>query len=368
MEEDLRYLLALSMIRAVGSITARKLIAYTGSAEAVFREKRENLRKIPGIGQLLAGRTANPELLHRADSEIEYCLKRNIKLLSFHNKDFPFRLKHCEDAPLIIFYKGLNVFNADKIISIVGTRNATNYGKDRVYSIVKNLSANFPELIIVSGLAYGIDYHSHVAALKYGLKTIAVLGHGLHTIYPSQHQNLAVRIIENGNLCTDFASDMDPERNNFIKRNRIIAGLCDACIVAESGNSGGALITADIAASYNHDVFAIPGRVGDERSEGCNNLIKTNKAALVENERDIEYFLGWESGKKDPGPRQKLLFAEFSEEEEKVIQILKEKIKISLDDLSYQLKWPVGKVSSIIINLEFEGVVRVLPGNFYILC
>jgi len=219
--------------------------------------------------------------------------------------------------------------------------------------------------VIVSGLAYGIDYQSHLAALKNNLKTIAVLGHGLHTIYPGQHKNLAIRILESGCLCTDFFSDMNPERNNFIKRNRIIAGLSDATLVIESGLKGGALITADIAGSYNRDVFAFPGRAGDEKSMGCNALIKHNKAALIEGLNDLEFFMGWERGNKSPSPRQKILFVELSKEEEKIIDALRKEDKISLDSLSLKLDWPVSKLSSLLLNLEFEGIIRTYPGNYY---
>ena len=227
------------------------------------------------------------------------------------------------------------------------------------------LSEHHPGTIIVSGLAYGIDYQAHTAALKYGLKTVAVMGHGLHTVYPYEHRNLALKIMEEGCLVSDFTSGIQPERNNFIKRNRIIAGLADATIVAESGTKGGALITADIAGSYNRDVFAFPGRAGDEMSAGCNLMIKKNKAGLIEDCRDLEYFLGWDSRENTSVPRQGLLFTELSEEEEIVVAELRKEERMNIDELSIRLGWPVRKLSPLLLNLEFEGLVAVLPGNFY---
>jgi DNA processing protein len=365
MDGEIKYMLALSMIQAVGSVTARKLISYCGSAENVFREGREKLQRIPGIGEILSSRTSDSGLLERAEKELEFCRRHSINLLGYTSKDYPARLKHCHDAPLILFYRGENVFNRRKILAMVGTRRATEYGIERCQAVVRDLAEGHPDAVIVSGLAYGIDYHSHMAALKNNLKTIAVLGHGLHTIYPAQHKNLAFKIIENGCICSDFASDMQPEPNNFIKRNRIIAGLADAVLIVESGMKGGALITADIAASYNRDVFAVPGRAGDEFSAGCNVLIKTNKASLVEDCRDIEYFLGWDRSMQPGKARQRLLFAELSREEEMIVEELRKHEKISLDELSYKLGWPVSKLSALSLNLEFEGILSILPGNYY---
>ena len=365
MEEELKYLLALTMIPSIGPLTARKLIAYTGSAEAVFKENKQALIKIPGIGQILAERTSEAKLIHKAEEEIEFCNRLGIIVLNFYEEKFPARLKNCPDSPLIIFYRGDNCFNSLKTISIVGTRRASEYGTEICNTLAHEISEHYPDCIIISGLAYGIDYQAHLSAVKNNLRTIAVLGHGLHTIYPSQHKNLAFKIMENGCLCTDFASNMNPERNNFIKRNRIIAGLADATIVVESGIKGGALITADIASSYNRDVFAVPGRVGDAKSMGCNALIKNNKAGLIEGLKDLEYFLGWERGENRPAPRQKLLFTELTRDEEAIVTALKNEEKISLDLLSIKLQWPVSKTSSVLLNLEFEGIVRTFPGNYY---
>ncbi|HYW94431.1 MAG TPA: DNA-processing protein DprA [Bacteroidales bacterium] len=366
MDEQLRYLIALSMVPSVGAITARKLISYSGSARDVFKLSREKLKRIPGIGDILSTRTGTPGLLEKADREIEFCHRHSISISAFYDEDFPARVKQCPDAPLVLFYRGFNILNATKVISIVGTRRATEYGTSQCQKLIRELSERHPGMVIVSGLAYGIDYQAHTAALKYGLKTAAVMGHGLHTVYPYEHKNLAFKIIEEqGCLVSDFTSGMQPEPNNFIKRNRIIAGLADATIVVESAMKGGALITADIAASYNRDVFAYPGRAGDELSAGCNQMIKMNKAALIEACRDVEYFLGWDSAGNASRPRQGLLFAELSEEEELVVGELKKSDKLNIDDLGIRLGWPVRKLSPLLLNLEFEGLITPLPGNFY---
>ena len=365
MKEELKFLIALSMIPAVGPLTARKLIAYTGSAESVFNEKRHILEKIPGIGSTLAARAASGELVGKAEKEIIFCENNGIGLLDYYAKQYPARLKNCYDAPMVLFYKGKHCFNSMKIISIVGTRRASDYGIELCESFISDIAGAYPDCVIVSGLAYGIDYQSHLSALKNSLDTIAVMGHGLHTIYPSEHVNLSLKIMENGCLCSDFTSDMKPERNNFIKRNRIIAGLSDATIVVESGLKGGALITADIAGSYNRDVFAFPGRTGDEKSRGCNAMIKFNKAGMIEGRKDLEYFLGWERGSNHPPPKQKILFTDLSAEEETLVNAMKDEDKISLDSISLKLNWPVSKVSSVLLNLEFEGIIRTYPGNYY---
>jgi len=363
--EDLRYLIALTVIPAVGSITARKLIAYTGSAKAVFSEKKSNLLKIPGIGNVLAGSIHPDQALDLADKELVFIGKNNICPLTIFEKDYPERLRQCADAPLVLYYKGRNVLNAGKVLSIVGTRNATEYGIEQCRKIIRDLSENNHQVLIVSGLAYGVDAQAHMAALQYKQETVAVLAHGLHTLYPHAHRNLASRITECGALISDFTTGDNPERNNFLKRNRIIAGLADATLVIESGKKGGALITAELAISYNRDVYAIPGRANDPMSEGCNMLIRENKAALVEGFKDIEYFLGWDSKDKQSQPRQARLFVELDENEQKIVDELKKEDRLSPDILSIRTGMPVSKVSAILLTMEFKAVVSVLPGNFY---
>ncbi len=231
MNQEFRYLLALTFLPQIGSITARKLISYTGSAKAVFSEKKKNLLKIPGIGIVLAENAMRRDVLNKAEQEINFMVRNNIQYITIFDSEYPGRLKQCIDSPLILFYKGIQLFNMPKVLSVVGTRSASDYGIDVCQRLIRELSERNSELLIVSGLAYGIDYHAHVTALKSGLKTIAVLAHGLHTLYPYAHKNLADKIIVNGTLLTDFSTMDNPERNNFLKRNRIIAGLADATVV-----------------------------------------------------------------------------------------------------------------------------------------
>ena len=361
--KDIKYLLALGFLPLIGSITARKLISYTGSAEAVFSEKKKNLLKIPGIGLILAENASRKDVLDKAEKELEVIEKLKISVKTIYDNDYPERLKQCADAPLILFYKGSNLFNASRILSVVGTRNATEYGTDMCQRLIRDLSELSDDILIVSGLAYGIDYQAHTAALRNGLKTVAVLAHGLHTLYPHAHKNLANKIEQNGSLVTDFSTMDDPERNNFLKRNRIIAGMSDATIVIESGKKGGSLITADLALSYNRDVFAIPGRVSDTMSEGCNALIRDNKAALIEGVKDIEFFLGWGSSKTGSIPRQGTLFLNLTPDEESIVSILQKEDKLSPDIISIRSGMPVSRVSATLLGLEFKAVISVMRGN-----
>ena len=355
------------MIPKVGSINAKKLIAYCGGVEAVFKQTKKALLKIPGIGESVASEVINNKVIDKAEREIEFITKYSIKPYFFLDPEYPERLRQCEDGPIMLFVKSKQDvnFNQEKYLSIVGTRKATDYGKEVCNNLIEGLALKGYKPVIVSGLAYGIDISAHRAALKNNLQTVAVLGHGLDTIYPSLHRNTAKEIIEFGALVTDFTTGTKFDRNNFIKRNRIIAGLCDATIVVESGDQGGALITADLANSYNREVLAVPGNVGAKYSQGCNQLIKTNKAALIESADDIEYIMGWEPANSVSAPKQITLFSNLSEDENRIIEILKEVEQESIDLLSIKLKIPVAKISSMLLNLEFAGVVKSKPGKVY---
>ncbi|MBN1251770.1 MAG: DNA-processing protein DprA, partial [Bacteroidales bacterium] len=308
MNENLNYKIALGMISGIGNMNAKKLIAYIGSVEGIFKEKRQNLEKIPGIGTKLSLEISNSNALNEAEQEISFINKNNIEAIFFTEKTYPERLKHCEDSPIIIYKKGKFDLNKTKILSIVGTRNASQYGKDNCNKLITDLFESGHNPLIVSGLAYGVDICAHKAAIKNNLATVAVLGHGLDIIYPAAHKNYAKEILQNGALLSEFSSNSKLDPSNFVKRNRIIAGMSDATIVVESAKKGGSLITAELANSYNRDVFAFPGRINDKFSEGCNLLIKTNRAALIESYKDIEYILGWE--KKDKKAVQGKLFIE----------------------------------------------------------
>jgi DNA processing protein len=363
-ETSLKHKIALGIIPRIGDINARKLVSHLGSVEAVFHEPYRNLVRIPGIGSGLAKYISDRSYLDIAEKEAEYITKHNIKSFFYLDEDYPFRLRQCDDSPVIFFLKGACDLNAARILSVVGTRNSTSRGKDLCEKIIGGLAAGHPELVIVSGLAYGIDIISHKAALASNLQTIGVLGHGLKTIYPATHRQVADSMLKKGGLLTDFLSDSLPERNNFLKRNRIIAGLSDATLVIESGIKGGALITADIANSYNRDVFAVPGRPDDQWSAGCNSLIKTNKAALAENYNDIEDMLGWKP-EKERQPEQKTLFSDLDDTEKIIYEKLKQEGELTIDNLCRSLDKPVYKLSAILLQMEFKGIIKCYPGNLY---
>ena len=364
-DDHLKYKIGIGLIPLIGCKIAKRLIAYTGSVEAIFNEKKGSLLKIPGIGEGIANAIVKQNIMEEAEKEIEFINKYNINTLFYLDNNYPERLQHCEDAPVILFVKGSVDLNPGKVISIVGTRNATRYGREMCNKIVSGLSEHHHDIVIVSGLAYGIDVCSHKAALKNNLLTVAVLGHGLSTIYPAGHNDVAKKIIKQGALVTEFTSNMGPEKQNFVQRNRIIAGLSDATLVVESDVRGGALITADLANSYYRDVFAIPGRSEDKYSSGCNKLIKTNKAALLESVEDIEYIMGWDREKEKPRTTQRQLFTKLVPEEQLIYNLLKEQGDLTIDILCLKANMPVSKVSAILLNMEFAGVVRSLPGKIY---
>lgn len=363
-EISLKHKIALGLIPRIGDINARKLVSHLGSVEAVFSEPWRNLVKIPGIGTELAKYITDHSYLEAAEKESLYVTKNNIKTYFYLDKDYPYRLAQCEDSPVVFFFKGDCDLDSPKILSVVGTRNATVRGKELCDKIIKGLAAHHPDLIVVSGLAYGIDIASHKAALSCNLKTIAVLGHGLKTIYPSVHRSVANTIAGQGGLLSDFLSGALPERNNFIKRNRIIAGISDATLIVESGIKGGALITADIAGSYNRDVLAVPGRPDDQWSAGCNNLIKHSKAALVETAEDVEYFLNWLPAESKPVV-QRTLFTELDESEKSIFELISSENEISVDFICRSLNIPVFKLSAILLQMELKGLIKCYPGNIY---
>lgn len=362
---DLKHKIGIGLIPKIGPVLTKRLITYCGSLEEVFKEKGRNLSKIPGIGDTLAHYIKENNVLEKAEKEVEFIVKKNIKSLFYLDENYPERLRHCFDAPIIFYYRGDVDFNKQKILSIVGTRNATEYGKEMCNKLVEGLALNNHDVLIVSGLAYGIDIYAHKAALKNNLETIAVLGHGHATLYPALHKEIAAKITTQGALISEFLSHELPEPINFVKRNRIIAGLSDAVVVVESAEKGGALITADIANSYNRDVFAFPGRVKDKFSSGCVNLIKTNKAALIESYKDIEYIMGWQSNNLNSHAPQKKLFVELKNDESRVLNMLEGNSELTIDQIALKCRMPVSKVSVLLLNLEFNGLVKCLPGKIY---
>ena len=361
--EQLKYKIGLSLIPGVGDVVAKKLIAYCGGAEAVFREKKSSLLKIPGVGTSLANAILSQKVLNRAEREIAFIQKNNIQALFYLDEKYPKRLKYCDDGPVMLYCKGQMDLNAQKIVSIVGTRQASDYGKKICVNIVEELVTH--NVLVVSGLAYGIDICAHKAALKNNLQTIGVVAHGLDRLYPSLHTSVAEKMQDNGGLVTEFLSKTNPDRENFPQRNRIIAGLADAVIVVETRMRGGALITAEIANSYSRDVFAVPGRLNDPYSKGCNWFIKINKAALLQSVKDLEYLMGWETKEGKKQSRQKKMFVELNSDEKVLVDIITDDGSLAIDLLCLKSKMSTSKVASTLLNLEFSGVIKCLPGNVY---
>lgn len=360
------YQLALTMITGVGATLGRHLLQTVGEAEAVFAEKKQFLEKIPGIGSVTAAEIKRPEVLERAHKEAAFIEKNRIAFYFLEDKAYPSRLKECPDAPLLFYFKGNADLNASRIISVVGTRNATDYGRDLTESLIRDLAACFPDLLIVSGLAYGIDICAHRNALLHRLPTVGVLAHGLDRIYPPAHRNTALEMIEKGGLLTEFPSQTQPDRPNFIRRNRIVAGLADATVVIESAERGGSLITADIAFSYGRDVLSFPGRVTDPHSIGCNQLIRQNKAALITSAADLISLMRWDIlPETHKEPVQTELFFPENEQNDQLIDAIRTHKEIHLNQLARITGLPVHKLSSLLFELEMNGKIKALPGNIY---
>ena len=362
---SLRYKIAISLIKGIGPVLAKNLIAYLGDVDAIFKESQSNLAKIPDIGPVLSKQISTQHVLARADKEINFIEKNNIQSFFYTDKTYPYRLKECIDAPIILYAKGNVEFNSTRYIGVVGTRGATEYGKENCRKLIQDLATIAPDVTIISGLAYGIDICAHKTALDSGLPTIAAIGHGLDRIYPAVHRSTAVRMLEKGGLVTEYLTETNPDKQNFVQRNRLIAGMCDAVVVIESGAKGGSLITADMAQSYNRDVFAFPGRVGDSFSAGCNALIKNNKAGLIESSKDLVNAMCWEVNTNSNVPIQHSLFLDLTEEQQNIVTLLRKEEHISLNQLAIALGLPVSKTSSMLLELEFSGVVKCLPGNIY---
>ncbi len=348
----------------VGDVVAKKLIAYCGSAEAVFKASKKSLMAIPGVGTRIANSIVSQDVLLVAEGELRFMEKNNIQAIYYLDEAYSFRLKQCIDAPVMLYMKGDVNLNARRFLSIVGTRNASDYGKSVTEQLIAELS-HLEGLVVVSGLAYGIDVTAHKVCLKHNIPTIGVVAHGLDRLYPNAHSKIALKMIENGALMSDFISGTNPDRENFPKRNRIIAGLSDATLVVEARKKGGALITAGIANSYARDVFSVPGRVGDLNSEGCNNLIRTNQAALVQNAKDICYLMRWDQEVTKKLPRQPQLFVELTKDETEILEILSLNDKLQINLISYQSKMSISKIVQILLALEIKGLVKPLPGNQY---
>ncbi len=363
-EQELLNLLALLKIEGIGDVSAKKLISHCGSATDVFKQNKNTLLKVLGVGSVVINKLRDATAFERAEKELRFIEKNGIAICTFYDDDYPERLKHCFDAPLVLFKKGKINFSEQKILSIVGTRQMTSYGKKVLEDLFEQLKEFNP--IIISGLAYGVDIYAHQLAMKYQLQTVAVLAHGLDRVYPALHKKQALKMQDNGGLLTDFWSGSNPDRENFVKRNRIVAGISQATLLIESAEKGGSLITADIANSYNRDVFAVPGRISDKYSSGCNNLIKTNRASVLTSAKDLLYILNWEKDiSKNKQAIQTALFIDLSAQEKTIYNYLLKEGKQQLDMIALHCNFPIHKTASILLNLELKGVTRPLPGKLF---
>ncbi|MBU2948206.1 DNA-processing protein DprA [Zobellia uliginosa] len=361
--DELLAVLRLQGAPKIGDVTVKKLIAHCGSAQAVFEEKRQNLLKIDGIGTHALKGLYDGEHKESAIDEFEYIKRNDIGFSYFMDADYPSYLRHCIDSPVLLYKRGNINLEGRKLISIVGTRKITSYGTAFCEKFIEDIAPLNP--IIVSGFAYGVDITAQKAAVKHGLQTIGCLAHGLNQIYPKVHSKYLQDVEKNGGFYTEFRSSSNPDRENFLKRNRIIAGMSEATVVIESAEKGGSLVTADIANSYNRDVFAVPGRAGDKYSSGCNNLIKQQKAHMLTSAADLIYLLGWDINKKETPIIQKQLFVELEPAEQSIYDYLQQNGKQLLDSIALECKLPIFKVSSTLLNMEMKGVIRPLPGKLF---
>lgn len=355
--------IALTKVKGIGTKLARNLIDYFESPEAIFKSSLHELTQVHGIGRHIANELKNPRYLREAEAELNFITRHKIQPLWIQDEEYPRRLLHCEDSPPLLYYKGNTDLNADRTISIVGSRNATSYGLGLCEELIKDLQS-MDDTVIISGLAYGIDVQAHRSCIRYNIPTVGVLGHGLDRIYPESHREVAFKMLDRGGLLTEFPSSTQPERANFPMRNRIIAGLADVTIVVEAAIKGGALITAEIANSYNRDVCAFPGAVSQEYSAGCNYLIKTHRAHLIRHADDLLYLMNWD--KTSPKAIQLPLFPEnLNKDETKVFNFIKDNEKVSIDQISSYCDWPQSKLAIILLEMEIAGHIISLPGKTF---
>jgi DNA processing protein len=363
---SLLHQVALTFVKGIGPVSTRALLAAFGDAETIFKTPKAKLIKTPGISNARIGQMDFDASLQRAEQELKFIERHGIDVIFISDARYPKRLKNCDDAPILLYSKGNADLNMPKIISIVGTRNATEYGKQLCAQLTEELKQY--NVLIVSGLALGIDTAAHRESLKYQIPTVGVLGHGFDTMYPVANRALADKMQLNGGVLTEYPSGTVPNRTNFPERNRIVAGIADATVVIEASIKGGALITAEIANSYNRDVFAFPGRINDEFSEGCNFLIRNNKAALLSCMADLAYIMGWEKNDDTkPATEQLLLPIDLTANEQHIYEtIRKNQLPLAIDDLSIRINMPASQLAVNLLNMEMQGFIRSLPGKTYV--
>lgn len=364
MEEGLFYSIALSRLYMVGPRSARTLIEHLGSARAVFETDRATLAGIGGIGKYLTDEGYRSEALRRAEEEMKRMEKGNIRAVAVTDEGYPRRLYECPDAPTVLYYTGNGGLQAERVMAVVGTRRVSDYGRDMTEALIRDMAASNPGTVVVSGLAYGVDVTAHRAALRYGLPTIGVVAHGLDRMYPPAHRSVAEQMCrEGGAVVTEYMTETRPDPQNFVQRNRIIAGLADVTVVVESAAKGGSLITAGVANEYNRDVAAFPGRAGDEWSAGCNALIRRNRAQLVEGAADVVEMMKWAEVRAD-AVQQSLFECALTPEMKRVAEVLKSGDR-HIDQISQALDMTIQCTSALLTEMVMEDVIRQLPGERY---
>ena len=360
MNDLLLHAIALTRIKGLTQAAALQLIRQYGTAEAVWQARHD----LPAKWARLMAHTAEAE--DRAAAELAFCNKHGIRILPYGTEAYPTLLTECPDAPAVLFYQGTANLNARHVLSVVGTRHISSYGQDFCQDFCTQLSSILPDCLIVSGLAYGVDIAAHRGALRNGLSTVAVLAHGLDRIYPSLHRQTAIEMLQRGGLLTEYLTGTAPDKGNFVRRNRIVAGISAATLVVESADHGGALITANLACGYNRDVFAVPGRINDPYSAGCNRLIRTTRASLVTSAQDVVEMLGWQPpATARPAAIQRELFPELDEEQQRIAELLKDSDDYTADRLAIATNMTSNALAEKLFDMEMQGVVRLLPGGRY---
>lgn len=363
--------IALTMLHPqVSPLQLMQLYNAVGNCDDIVNNYKDLSDIIPEISDRFQGiMQSMPDALRRAEQEIAFCEKHSIEILTYDNPHFPQRLKECDDAPLVLYYRGNTDLNCQRIINIIGTRHCTSYGQDLIRKLVADLHAMYPDILIVSGLAYGVDIHAHRNALQQGMQTVGVLAHGLDMIYPATHRETAKDMTRQGGLLTEYPSGTRPEKRNFVQRNRIVAGMSDACVLVESASRGGGLITASISSNYNREVFAFPGNIGAPYSEGCNNLIRDKGAHLVTSASDILDFLHWSDSKTLENARSKgierELFPDLTNDEQTVVNALQKHGDQQINMLAINTQMPISSITATLFTLEMKGVVRPMAGGCY---
>lgn len=362
---DLLYKIALTKVPLIGPVQAKILLEHFENVEDIFKAKKSSLEQIEGIGTIKASNIKSFADFAAIEKEIVFIEKNNIQALFFTNDNYPKRLRNCYDPPTMLYYRGTADLNASKIIAVIGTRSHTEYGRQLTEKLINDLASQ--NILIASGMAFGIDGVAHKAAVKNNLPTVGVLAHGLDILYPPEHSNLAKEMINgNGGLLTEFSSCTKPDKHNFPIRNRIVAGMSDATVVIETNVKGGSMITANLAYGYNRDVLAFPGRTTDNRSSGCIKLIKEKKASLITGAEDILDALGWKEATRTRRP-QRELFIDYSPDEKIIIDLLNEKETTHIDELNLKTNLSSGAIAAAILNLELQNVITSLPGKMYMI-